>query len=166
MTLQKRKPLTNEKVKAYFEKKIEEQKAKSLFPKGINQKQKDLTKLRMNIYRSERHLREYKNNSAYDQVRKSPLNLAFVEEPNEHHALMAVAKNGLVIRDCPENIMTEEVCMTAVENNPLALRHIPHYKLTLRMCKTAVSKSEKAFKYVTHKIYLEMLQDLEEQDNA
>lgn len=157
MTIKKRPEFNNEKIKAYFKEKIEEQEKRSPFANGKpNAEQKEL----MDLRQGETGVRDLYGNCAWNELNKKGANIMYIESPTEHQARIAVGKCGDNIKYCPENVMTEEVCLAAVSQNGLSLRFIPSYKQTQAICRTALISNKKAVKYISSKIYKEMLMDM------
>lgn len=122
----------------------------------MNQAQKDLWKVRLSFKMTKSLL----SNQSYDAVRKSPLNLVYVDQPNTHHAYIAVSVNGLSIRFLSDKLKTEEICLEAVKQNSLAIQYIPTELQTLAIAKEAYKNNSSGLQYICGDIMDEMLEDL------
>ena len=62
--------------------------------------------------------------------------------------LEAVRQDGLALRDVPEDLKTEAVCLAAVQQYGQALKFVPKERKTPEVCLEAVKQDGRALKFV------------------
>jgi hypothetical protein len=75
----------------------------------------------------------------------------------EENYLSFVKENGLALRDIPDHLRTQAICLAAVQQNAKAIKYVREEERSLLMCLIAVKQDAMTLKYVPDEIKIKTI---------
>lgn len=98
-------------------------------------------------------------------VEKDPSAIIYCIHKTHILCMCAVSRNGLLIKDLPENILSPILCEAAVQNNYLAIEYVGNYACEL-LYRKAILNNPKAIEYIHPLEITDELRDLAEKEKT